>query len=171
MELKPLLEALLFVAEEPMPPARLAEITGAETREVRRVLKELQKDYEKADRGLQLVEIARGFQLSTKPAAAPVVEKLFSGEKSYSLSNAALETLAIIAYRQPVTRIEIESIRGVKTDKVLETLRKRRFIRIVGRKDVPGRPLLYGTTREFLKYFGLKDLSELPPLIMEEDKQ
>jgi len=162
MDLKPLVEALLFMAEEPLPSDKIAEIAGADLKEVRRVLKELQKDYDIPARGLQVLEIAHGFQLATKAEMAPVVEKLVKGENSYTLSQAALETLAIIAYRQPATRLDVEAIRGVKVDGVLETLHKRRFIRTVGRKATPGRPILYGTTRQFLKYFGLKDLHELP---------
>lgn len=162
MEIKPIVEALLFVAEEPLPADKIAEITGAPLKDVREALAALQHEYASKDRGLQVMEIAKGYQLGTKSELAPVVEKLFKGEKSYSLSQAALETLAVIAYRQPVTRVDIESVRGVKVDAVVETLLKRRFIRTVGRKDAPGRPILYGTTREFLKYFGLKDLSELP---------
>ena len=162
MKIKPLVEALLFAAEEPLPPDKIAEIVEAETKDVRAALQRLQEEYRAEDRGLQVMEIAKGFQLGTKPELAPVVEKLFKGEKSYTLSQAALETLAIIAYRQPVTRVDMEGIRGVKVDGVVDTLLKRRFIRTVGRKDAPGRPILYGTTREFLKYFGLKDLSELP---------
>lgn len=162
MELKPLLEAVLFVAEEPLPADKIAEITGAAVREVRSCLEILQQEYQASDRGLQVMNIARGYQLATKPEAASVVEKLSREENRYTLSQAALETLGIIAYRQPVTRIDIEVVRGVKADGVLDTLLKRRFIRVAGRKDVPGRPILYGTTREFLRYFGLKDLSELP---------
>lgn len=171
MEIKPLVEALLFVAEEPLPPAKIAEIIGAETKDVRATLKELQQEYASAEHGLQVMEIANGYQFSTKPDLSPVVEKLFKGEKSYTLSQAALETLAIIAYRQPVTRVDIETIRGVKVDGVMNTLQKRRFIRTVGRKDAPGRPILYGTSKEFLKYFGLKDLSELPRLTEIEEEQ
>jgi segregation and condensation protein B len=162
VNLKPLVEALLFLTEEPLPPDKIAEITGAQIKEVRQVISELQEQYSSEEHGLQVMEIAKGYQFGTKPELAPVVEKLFKGEKSYTLSQAALETLAIIAYRQPVTRVDIESIRGVKVDGVVETLLKRRFIRTVGRKDAPGRPILYGTTRQFLKYFGLKDLGELP---------
>lgn len=162
MSIKPLVEALLFVAEEPLQPDKIAEITGADIKEVRAALQELQNEYADPQRGLQVMEIAKGYQLGTKPEMSPVLETLFKGEKSYTLSQAALETLAIIAYRQPVTRVDIEAVRGVKVDGVVETLLKRRFIRTVGRKDAPGRPILYGTTREFLKYFGLKDLSELP---------
>ncbi len=162
MDLKPLVEALLFVTEEPLAADKIAEIAGAGTKEVRRVISELQAEYSQAGRGLQVLEIARGFQLATKAEMAPVVEKLFKGENSYTLSQAALETLAVIAYRQPVTRLDVEAIRGVKVDGVLETLQKRRLIRTVGRKAAPGRPVLYGTTRQFLKYFGLKDLDELP---------
>jgi len=170
MDIKPQVEALLFVAEEPLPPKKIAEIIGSDSKEVRRVLLELQQEYAKKEHGLQIVEIAKGYQFSTKPEMAGVVEKMFAGEKSYTLSQAALETLAIIAYRQPVTRIDIEAIRGVKVGAVLETLQKRRLIRSVGRKDAPGRPVLYGTTKEFLRYFGLKDLSELQKLQLPEDK-
>ncbi len=168
MELKPLLEAVLFVAEEPLTVDKLAEITGSAAREVRAGLDELQREYQASDRGLQVMSIARGFQLATKPEAAPVAEKLSREDNRFTLSQAALETLGVIAYRQPVTRIDIEIIRGVKVDGVLDTLLKRRFIRIAGRKDVPGRPILYGTTREFLRYFGLKDISELPKPIQED---
>lgn len=162
MELKPILEAVLFVAEEPLPADKIAEITGATAAEVRSCLAALQREYQASDRGLQVMNVARGYQLATKPEAAAVVEKLSREENRYTFSQAALETLGIIAWRQPVTRIDIEVIRGVKVDGVLDTLLKRRFIRVAGRKDVPGRPILYGTTREFLRYFGLKDLSELP---------
>jgi segregation and condensation protein B len=162
MKLMPLVEALLFLTEEPLPPEKIAEITGVSTKEVRHVLDELQRSYSADSHGLQVVEIAKGYQLATKPEVAPIVEKLFKGESRYTLSQAALETLAIVAYRQPVTRVDIEAIRGVKVDGVMETLLKRRFVRTCGRKDAPGRPILYATTREFLKYFGLKDLSELP---------
>lgn len=162
MELKPLVEALIFVAEEPLPVEKIAQITGADSKSVRKALTKLQEEYRDAERGLQVMEVARGFQLATKPEAAPFVEKMYKGENRYTLSQAALETLAVIAYRQPVTRVDIETVRGVKVDGVIETLLKRRFIRTVGRKNAPGRPVLYGTTREFLRYFGLKDLSELP---------
>jgi segregation and condensation protein B len=168
MNIKAQVEALLFVAEEPLPPEKIAEIIGAENKEVREALRLLQQEYASPERGLQVMEIAKGYQFGTKAELAPVVEKLFKGEKSYTLSQAALETLAIIAFRQPVTRVDIESVRGVKVDGVVETLLKRRFIRTVGRKDAPGRPILYGTTRDFLKYFGLKDLSELPHPAMSE---
>ncbi|MCR3922887.1 MAG: SMC-Scp complex subunit ScpB [Firmicutes bacterium] len=169
MEIKPLVEALLFVTEEPLPPDKIADIIGAETKEVREALRILQQEYDAVEHGLQVMEIAKGYQFSTKPEYASVIEKLFKGEKSYALSQAALETLAIIAYRQPVTRVDIESIRGVKVDAVMITLQKRRLVRTVGRKDAPGRPILYGTSRDFLKYFGLKDLSELPRLVPGDD--
>lgn len=162
MDLKALVEAILFVAEEPLPAEKIAEIAGTEVKAVRRAIRELQEIYGAPEHGLQVLEIAKGFQMGTKPELAPTLEKMFKGENRFSLSQAALETLAIVAYRQPITRVEIEAIRGVKVDGVLETLAKRRFIRTMGRKDVPGRPILYGTTKEFLKYFGLKDLSELP---------
>jgi len=162
VSLKPQLEALLFVTEEPLSLDKLAGITGATLKDIRSCLAQLQQEYLAADRGLQIMEVARGFQLATKQELASTIEKLFKEGNRYTLSQAALETLAIIAYRQPVTRVDMEAIRGVKVDGVLDTLIKRRFIRVAGRKDVPGRPMLYGTTREFLKYFGLKDLNEMP---------
>ncbi|MBS4023077.1 MAG: SMC-Scp complex subunit ScpB [Dethiobacter sp.] len=171
MELMALVEALLFVTEEPLSAEKIAEITGFPNTEIRRALNDLQKELAGNRHGLQVTEIAKGFQLSTKPEAAPVVEKLFKGENRYTLSQAGLETLAIVAYRQPVTRVDIEAIRGVKVDGVVDTLLKRRFLRTCGRKDAPGRPILYGTTREFLKYFGLKDLSELPNSAADKELQ
>jgi segregation and condensation protein B len=162
MDNKAVVEALLFVAAEPLPPDRMADVTGLSAKEIRNTLNQLREEYSFSGRGLQLLEVAGCFQMATKPELAPVLEKLFQGEHRFTLSQAALETLAVISYRQPVTRVDIEAIRGVKVDGVIETLLKRRFIRMVGRKDAPGRPMLYGTTRDFLKYFGLKDLSELP---------
>jgi segregation and condensation protein B len=132
-------------------------------------MQELKDDLAAATRGLQIVETAGGFQMGTVPELAPYLERAFSEDVSSNLSTAALEALAIIAYKQPVTRIEIESIRGVRSEHVLENLLKRKLIKISGRKEGPGRPLLYGTTTDFLKYFGLKELADLPPLDIEDE--
>ncbi|HHU76912.1 MAG TPA: SMC-Scp complex subunit ScpB [Firmicutes bacterium] len=158
-----LLEAALFLSQEPLSIKQLALVCQAQPgREVRNVLERLGMALEKNDRGLTLLESAEGYQLGTKPGAAAHLEVLFSEDRPEApLSQAALETLSIIAFRQPVTRIEIETIRGVKVDGVLDNLLKRQLIRVSGRKEGLGRPLLYVTTPEFLHYFGLKDLEEL----------
>jgi segregation and condensation protein B len=164
-ELKGMLEALLFVHHEPLSLERLVAVLGEiEKSEVRQALEVLRDDYDREGRGLQLVERAGGFQLVTRPDYAPWIKRLDKTKAVPKLSRSALETLAIIAYRQPLVRAEIEEIRRVETAGVLRTLLERKLIRIVGRKEVPGRPILYGTTKDFLKQFGLRDLSELPPL-------
>ena len=164
-ELKGMLEALLFVHHEPLSVERLVAVLGEIARsEVREALEALQVDYDREGRGLQLVERAGGYQIVTRADYAPWIKRLDKTKAVPKLSRSALETLAIIAYRQPLVRAEIEEIRRVETAGVLRTLLERKLIRIVGRKDVPGRPILYGTTKDFLKQFGLRDLAELPPL-------
>ena len=147
-----LLEALLFVAWEPAPVKRLAEALGLEPKFTQELLLELQEAY-----------VGRGFQLVTQPEAAPYIERLYK-PRAQQLSKAALETLAIVAYRQPVTRAEIDNIRQVKSDAMLAKLMEKTLVKEVGRLDAPGRPILYGTTQEFLAAFGLVSLQELPPL-------
>lgn len=159
--LKHLLEALLFVAWEPLSTKRLAEAAGLEPKLVQELLAELQQTY--AGSGFQLAEIAGGWQFLTRPEFAPYIEKLYK-PRAQQLSKAALETLAIVAYRQPVTRLDIDNIRQVKSDAVLTKLLEKSLIKEVGRLEAPGRPILYGTTREFLAAFGLTSLQELPPL-------
>ena len=162
--LESVLESLLFAAGAPVPLARLVEALGGPGRaEVLASLKMLAASYEDDDRGIRLIEVGGGWQLRTAPQHAPWVRRLLR-EKPPRLSRPMLETLAIIAYRQPCTRMEIEAIRGVDVDSVLATLLERRLIRIVGRKEAAGRPLLYGTTRDFLEVFGLPDLKALPAL-------
>lgn len=156
-----LLEALLFVAWEPAPVKRLAEALGLEPKFTQELLLELQETY--VGRGFQLVEIAGGWQFLTQPEAAPYIERLYK-PRAQQLSKAALETLAIVAYRQPVTRAEIDNIRQVKSDAMLAKLMEKTLVKEVGRLDAPGRPILYGTTQEFLAAFGLVSLQELPPL-------
>jgi segregation and condensation protein B len=162
--LEAVLESLLFAAGAPVPLARLVEaLAGPGRAEVLAGLKMLAASYEDDDRGIRLIEVGGGWQLRTAPQHAPWVRRLLR-EKPPRLSRPMLETLAIIAYRQPCTRMEIEAIRGVDVDSVLTTLLERRLIRIVGRKEAAGRPLLYATTRDFLEVFGLPDLKALPAL-------
>lgn len=164
-ELRGMLEALCFVCHEPLSLERLVSVLGDISKtELRQALQDLMEDYDREGRGLQVVERAGGFQIVTRPDYAPWIKRLDKAKAVPKLSRSALETLAIVAYRQPLVRAEIEEIRRVETAGVLRTLLERKLIRIVGRKDVPGRPILYGTTKDFLKQFGLRDLSELPPL-------
>ncbi len=169
-ELKSILESLLFVSTEPLVLDQLDRVLmlqGQELADKERVLgimQKLQEEYREMGRGLQLVEVAGGYQLTTRPENAPWVKQLHAVRTASRLSRPALETLAIVTYRQPVTTPEIEAIRGVDCSGVLKTLLERRLIRIVGRKEAVGKPMLYGTTQEFLQHFGLRDLSELPPL-------
>lgn len=155
------LEALLFVASEALSIKALAKLTGAEQSEVTVALQRI--DGEFAHRGVVLREIAGGYRFASSPAAREAVEAYLMPPKN-NLSPAALETLAIAAYMQPVTKGEIEGIRGVSADSVIATLVDRRFLTESGRKDVPGRPILYETTPDFLEAFGLRSLEELPPI-------
>ena len=163
-EVKSILESLLFVADGPLTVQRCVEVLeGVEKETIQALLQEMQSELEAPSRGLQLVEVAGGYQLRTAKVNADWVKK-FLGGRPARMGRATLETLAIIAYRQPITKAEIESIRGVDVDGVITTLLERNLIRAVARKDVPGRPFLYGTTAEFLQLFNLKDLTELPTL-------
>ena len=161
---KGIIETLLFISTKPLTLDRLREVFDQKIGRpaLKALLDELIADYQ--GKSLQLVEIGGRYQLSTRPEYSPWLKKSYQLEKSTKLSQAALETLAIIAYKQPITRVEIEDIRGVESGPVLRTLLEKRLIKVVGRKDVPGRPLMYGSTWEFLQHFGLKDLSELPSL-------
>jgi segregation and condensation protein B len=159
-----ILESVLFAAGEPLSLVRLADVIPGPTRaELRVALEELAARAERERRGVRLVEVASGYQFRTDPAHAEWVRRLFQ-QKPWRLTRATLETLAIVAYKQPITRAEIEVIRGVDVDGVLASLLSRKLAKIVGRKDVIGRPLLYGTTRQFLEVFGLRDLASLPAL-------
>jgi segregation and condensation protein B len=163
-ELKSVIESLLFVADGPQTLHRLAEVLDQVDRQtLQGVLNELQSEYESQKRGIRLVEVAGGYQLRTAKTNADLVKK-FLGGRPARMGKATLETLAIVAYRQPITKAEVEAIRGVDVDGVITTLLERNLIRAVARKDVPGRPFLYGTTAEFLQLFNLKDLSQLPTL-------
>jgi segregation and condensation protein B len=162
--LVPLIEGLVFAAGAPVPVSKLVDaLDGPERRQVVRALEQLGERLEEDGRGLRLVRVAGGYQLRTLAEHGPWIRRLLGGRPP-RLSRAMLETLAIIAYRQPCTKPEIEAIRGVDVDAVLSTLLERRMIRIMGRKEAPGRPILYGTTKEFLEVFSLPDLDALPPL-------
>jgi segregation and condensation protein B len=161
--LKSLVESLLFVAEAPLSLQRLAEVIDGDKKRIAAAVDELRNDLETQRRGVRVIEVAGGFQLRTPKENADWVKKYLGG-KPARMGRATLETLAIIAYRQPVTKAEVEAIRGVDVDGVVNTLVERSLIRAVGRKDVPGRPFLFGTTPEFLQLFNLKDLGELPAL-------
>src|SRR5262245_47167695 len=160
--LRAALEALLFSSDQPLTLALLGESLDAATEDVATELHGLEADYTARGAGVQLREIAGGWLLVTTPEHAEWVGRLLRGKKKMRLSRAALETMAIIAYKQPVTKVEVESIRGGDSSAVMATLLERNLVTIRGRSKVVGRPLLYGTTQEFLDYFGLRDLSELP---------
>ena len=163
-EKKSLLEALLFFSGEPLLPSTLKGITELDEPEIRRIMDGLMTDYRTREGGVLIAEIANGYQMVTAPRHAPWIKKLKGSQISGRLSLAALETLAIIAYRQPIIKTEVEQVRGANADGVIKTLLDRRLIKIMGKKEAPGKPLLYGTTKDFLQYFGLKDLAELPTL-------
>ena len=164
-ELKAILEAILFLSPEPVPVARLMSIVGTVSKaEVVQALDILTHDLDQPGRGIQLVQVAGGYRLVTKQEYGLWLKRMEKAKATQKLSRSALESLAIIAYKQPLVRAEIEEIRGVETSGVLRTLCERKLVRIVGRKDVPGRPIMYGTTKFFLEHFGLQDLSQLPPL-------
>ncbi len=161
---KAVIESLIFVSESPLSLERIKEVLGeVSKKDVQRLLSELKADYEASQRGFTLEEVAEGFQFRTRPVHAEWIKRL-KKTKPLALSQPALETLAIVAYRQPVVRADLEKIRGVDSGGVLRTLLERKLIKILGKKDVPGRPLVYGTSKQFLEMFGLKDLSSLPTL-------
>ncbi|MDI6889799.1 MAG: SMC-Scp complex subunit ScpB [Thermodesulfovibrionales bacterium] len=157
-------EALLFLSGEPITPSTIKDVIELPESEIKRLMEELMAQYKERNTGLLIVEIANGYQMVTNPEYSEWVKKFKSAHLSSRLSIPALETLAIIAYRQPIIRAEIEQLRGVNSDSAIRTLLDRRLIRVIGRKEAPGRPFLYGTTKEFLQCFGLKDLTELPTL-------
>jgi segregation and condensation protein B len=160
--LRSIIESLLFASEKPLPAKRLIELTGERNGEnVVAAVEALRADY--ADRGVVLHEVAGGFQFRTNPMNAHWVRQLLAG-RPVKLSRAQLETLAIIAYRQPITRPEVDEIRGVDSGGTVKALLDRGLLRVLGKKEEPGRPMLYGTTKEFLEFFNLKDLKDLPTL-------
>ena len=155
------LEAVLFMAADPLPTAELAEILDVTPQEADDLARQLEADY--AGRGLQVARVAGGYHVCTRPEYGSTVARLHKPER-FRLSRAALETLAIVAYKQPATRPEIEAIRGVNSDSVVDTLTQYELVREAGRKDAPGRPMLYRTTQNFLGHFGLNSIEDLPQI-------
>jgi segregation and condensation protein B len=162
-KLKGVIEGLLFISgDEGIDAKQISEIIEVPEETVVDLLEDMKADFRRSGRGIQIVEVARAYQLTTLPEHVPYFEKLASSPNQSTLSQAALETLAIIAYKQPITRSEIEEIRGVKCEKALNTLLSKQLIREAGRAEGVGRPILYATTKEFLEHFGLRQLSDLP---------
>jgi segregation and condensation protein B len=164
-QLKSAIEAILFVAGNPLSLDRLKGLfEDVEQERIEAQLASLGREYDDRGAGIMLAEVAGGHQIATRPEHAPWIRKFKSVKVSSKLSRPALETLAIVAYKQPITRTEVEAIRGVNIGGIMRNLMERRLVKIVGKKDVPGKPMMYGTTPEFLQYFGMKDLSSLPTL-------
>jgi segregation and condensation protein B len=163
--MKAIIEGLLFISgEEGIEEKQIAEVLQIEVSWIKDILDELIEDYKNETRGMQIVQLAGVYQFTTKYEHAVYFKRLINSPNSATLSQAALETLAIIAYKQPITRAEIEEIRGVKSERPLHTLIAKLLIKEVGRAEGTGRAILYGTTKEFLDHFGLKSILELPPL-------
>ncbi|MDX6770208.1 MAG: SMC-Scp complex subunit ScpB [Elusimicrobiota bacterium] len=159
------LEGLLFITDRPLSAGELGRLVGVRDQErIAEAVEGLRRELEERDGGYRLMAVAEGWQMATRPELAPFVRKLFADRATMRLSTAAQETLSIVAYRQPLTRAEIESIRGVEVIAALETLLEKRLLKVVGRKETVGRPLLYGTTPEFLRHYGLRSLEDMPPI-------
>jgi segregation and condensation protein B len=163
-EIKSILEGLLFAWGDPLSIKDMSAILEIEERELTSIMKELIDDFDYNRRGLRIIKFNNYYQISTRPEHYEWIKKLNNMKNTKNLSNASLETLSIIAYKQPIIKSEIEAIRGVRSDKAIETLIERRLVKEVGRLERTGRPILYGTTEEFLKYFGLESLDDLPPI-------
>lgn len=159
------IEAMLFSSDKPLTIEQIKNVLdNLQAQEIRAILGEMNQEYESYNRGMRIAEIAGGFQMVTAPTLAPFLKKLYKQRNVEKLSKPALETLAIIAYKQPLTRLDIEVLRNVNIDGVMKGLLDKDLIRVSGRKKTPGRPKVYGTTRQFLEYFGLKSLEELPKI-------
>jgi len=165
-EIKAAIEALLFISNEPVAAGAIAVNLQISIEDTEDLLQEMIKTYEEKHHGIKIIYLAEGYQFVTKKEHAPII-KNFLKPQFASLSSAALETLAIIAYKQPVTRAEIEQIRGVKVDRIIVNLLEKELIIELGRKETVGRPIIYGTSKKFLQWFGLESIKELPPLTVE----
>ena len=162
-EVKRIVEALLFAVQEPISVRKISEIIeGTEAKEIREVIQQLREEYDTHDRVFQIEEIANGFQLLSRPEYHEWISKIRKKSGESKLSQQALETLSIIAYKQPIIRADIEAIRGVQSGQMIRTLVEKNLVKITGRDEVLGRPLLYGTTTKFLDHFGLKSIKDLP---------
>jgi len=163
--LKYAIEAIIFTSDKPVLIEQIRSVFPEATpSDIRAVIEELKADYQQNKRGIQLEEVAGGFRLVSAPEYASFLKKFYKQKHVQRLSQPALEALAIIAYKQPVTRLQIESLRKVDTSGVIDSLMEKNLIKIVGRKDAPGRPFVYGTTRQFLEFFGLRSLEDLPKM-------
>ncbi|GAB6170288.1 SMC-Scp complex subunit ScpB [Clostridium carnis] len=169
-KIKSAIEALLFVSGEPLTIKDLSNSIDEPIRVIETAISEMIAEYEKENRGIKIISIDGNYQLATKSENSDYVQKLLKKNKRQSLSQASLESLAIIAYKQPITRVDIDEIRGVKSDSAIQKLIERELVKEVGRLEVPGRPMLFGTTEEFLRQFGLSGLNELPSLDLYSDK-
>ncbi len=158
------IESLLFVSGEPLKIKEIANIIECDINFTNVLLKNMTNKYEEDDRGIKLIEIEGSYQLVTKKKNSEFIQKLLKTNVRQSLSQAALETLSIVVYKQPITRVDIDEIRGVKSDRAIQTLLEKELIKECGRLEVPGRPILYATTEEFLRHFGLENLSQMPSL-------
>ena len=163
-EIKSIIEAILFVWSEPISSNELGKILSINSDTIDKILGKMIKEFDEERRGIQIIKVNNFYQLSTRPEHHPYIEKLFAPGGKRGLTQAALETLAIIAYNQPVTKPQIENIRGVRCDKAINTLQERNLIEIKGRLDRIGRPILYGTTLTFLKTFGFESIKDLPDI-------
>ncbi len=164
-KVKSVIEGLLFaVGDDGIDEKQIAEIVELDVETINDIIHDMQGDYKRESRGIRITQIADSYQLTTLPEHAKYFERLMYSPNNSTLSQASLETLGIIAYKQPITKADIEEIRGVQSERAIKTLISKELIKEVGRLDAIGRPILYGTTKEFLDYFGLKGLKELPPL-------
>lgn len=163
-KIKSIIEAMLFTSGEPLKTEEIANALQITKADVRKIINEMIVEFDRESRGIKIICFNDKYQMCTRPEYMEYIKRLINPQNRQSLSRAAIETVAIIAYKQPITRMDIDSIRGVKSDRVIGSLLEKKLIRDVGRLDAPGRPILYGTTDEFLKYFGLRSLSQLPKL-------
>jgi len=164
-EVKPIIESLLFSAEEPITLRKLTDIIeGVDSAQIQEAIVQLKNDYDTQGRSFQIEEIAGGYQLFTKPEYHEWIAKLRKKSGETKLSQAALETLAIIAYKQPILRADVESIRGVQSGQIIRLLMEKELVKVIGRDESLGHPLLYGTTKKFLECFGLKNVKDLPKI-------
>ncbi|MGO9377497.1 MAG: SMC-Scp complex subunit ScpB [Dissulfurispiraceae bacterium] len=161
---KAILEALLFASGEPIAISTISKATSLNEQDIREIMRQLTADYRNRNAGIVIAEIADGYEMVTDPELAAWIRRMKNIHISNKLSQPSLETLSIIAYKQPITKLEIDQLRGVNSDAAVKSLLDKRLIKIIGKKEAPGRPFLYGTTNEFLQYFGLKNLTELPAI-------
>lgn len=161
---KAIIEALLFASGEPLTLGVIAKATSLSEQNIREIIRELTADYRDRNSGIVIAEIADGYEMATDPELAAWIRRMKNVHVSNKLSQPSIETLSIIAYKQPITKVEIDQLRGVNSDAAVKSLLDKRLIKIIGKKESPGRPFLYSTTNEFLQYFGLKNLTELPAI-------